>query len=58
MAEPSGGIPFDEGLDAFGRGVPRKDCPYPIGSDEREDWEEGWDQGHGLNEEGDPKEDG
>jgi ribosome modulation factor len=57
MAESIGAGPFDEGLDAFGRGLKRSDCPYPEGSDEREEWEEGWDQGNDLNEEGEPRED-
>ncbi len=55
MAGPMGGTPFLEGLDAFGRGVARQDCPYPAGSEEAEEWEEGWDQGNKLDEEGEPK---
>jgi ribosome modulation factor len=43
MAEPTGGNPFDEGMDAFGRGIERSACPYPEESDEREIWLEGWD---------------
>lgn len=43
MAEPTGGNPFNEGLDAYDHQVPRKKCPYPEGSDEREVWLEGWD---------------
>lgn len=43
MAEPAGGIPFDEGLDAYERDAPRKNCPYREGSDEREGWLGGWD---------------
>ncbi len=57
MAEPMGGAPFLEGLDAFGRGVARQDCPYPPGSEEAEEWEEGWDEGNRLDEEGEPKDD-
>jgi hypothetical protein len=53
--------PFQEGADAFGRGVPRNDneCPHPEGSDEREDWLEerleGWDQEASLDGEGELK---
>lgn len=43
MPESTAGTPFDEGLDAYGRDVPREDCPYSEGSDEREEWLEGWD---------------
>lgn len=57
MAEPRGSAPFLEGLDAFGRGVPRQDCPYPAGSEEAEEWEEGWDEGNALDEEGESKDD-
>ncbi len=28
----------DEGTDSFLRGLPREDCPYPPGADEREEW--------------------
>jgi hypothetical protein len=28
MSEPLGGDPFAEGIDAFGRGVQREECPY------------------------------
>ena len=40
--------PFDEGLDAKLLGKPRESCPYPEGSEEREDWLEGWDSGRVL----------
>jgi hypothetical protein len=50
-----GGDPFREGLDAFGRGIPREECPHPEGTDEREIWQEGWDSGHDLDEDGNPK---
>ena len=33
----------DEGTDSFLRGLPREDCPYPPGADEREGWLTGWD---------------
>ena len=33
----------DEGTDSFLRGLPREDCPYPPGADEREAWLTGWD---------------
>ena len=52
MAEPSGGDPFIEGMDAFGRGVPLDGCPYPDGSDERELWLLGWDEAKRMNEGG------
>jgi len=54
MAEASRGDPFDEGFEAFGRGAPREDCPYPEGSDERKIWEEGWDEAESVDEEGGP----
>ena len=34
----------DEGTASFLRGLPREDCPYPPGSEEREEWLSGWDQ--------------
>ena len=40
--------PFDEGLDAKLLGKPRESCPYPEGSQEREDWLDGWDSGRVL----------
>jgi ribosome modulation factor len=44
MKKAHGRVETDaEGLDAYGRGVPRSDCPYPQGSDEREIWFNGWD---------------
>jgi ribosome modulation factor len=33
----------DEGTDSFLRGLPREDCPYPPGADERKAWLSGWD---------------
>lgn len=33
-----------EGQDACARGSGRSACPYPEKSDERAQWEEGWDQ--------------
>jgi hypothetical protein len=35
MPVSAGGNPFDEGMDAFGRGIERTACPYPEDSDER-----------------------
>jgi ribosome modulation factor len=35
---------FDEGMASYLSGLPRQDCPYPPGSDEREQWLLGWDQ--------------
>ena len=55
MTEPTGNDPFEEGLEAFGRGVARSDCPYPEGNDERERWLDGWDEGADLDEEGEPR---
>lgn len=49
MLEPTGD-PFRDGAEAFERGVPRTDCPYPHGSTEKTLWEDGWDAasaGHG-----------
>jgi len=37
----------DEGADAFLRGLPRENCPYPPGADEREIWLSGWDRAAG-----------
>jgi ribosome modulation factor len=34
----------DEGADSFSRGLPREDCPYPPGADDREGWLTGWDR--------------
>jgi hypothetical protein len=50
MSEPSGGDPFVEGMDAFGRGVPLEARPYPEGSDEQELWLLGWDEAKRMNE--------
>ena len=46
---------YNEGLDAFARGVPRSDCPYPQGSDEREIWLGGWDDAKYYAEDDDVK---
>ena len=54
MAEPSGGDPFIEGMDAFKRDVPEDACPYPEGSDERELWLTGWEEAKRQNEDGGP----
>jgi len=48
LAEPTGGDPFIEGMDSFGRGVPREACPYPEDSDERELWLSGWEEAKRL----------
>ena len=48
MADPTGGDPFLEGMDAFGRGVLREACPYRDGSDERELWLSGWEKAKTL----------
>ena len=34
----------DEGRISFDRGLPRDDCPYPPGSEDREEWLLGWDR--------------
>ena len=34
----------DEGAASYSHGLPREDCPYPPGSNEREPWLEGWDE--------------
>lgn len=44
MVEQTDRKPFDEGMDAYGRGIQRSECPYPEGSDEREEWQDGWDE--------------
>jgi ribosome modulation factor len=33
----------DEGAASYLRGLPLEDCPYPPGTDEREEWLTGWD---------------
>ena len=35
---------FSEGMDSYLHELPRDDCPYPLGSSEREAWLGGWDQ--------------
>ena len=32
----------DDGMDARDGGHPANACPYPVGSDERQEWLEGW----------------
>jgi len=44
--------PFDEGMDAFVRGIERYACPYPENSNEREEWLDSWDQAKYRAEEG------
>jgi ribosome modulation factor len=34
----------DEGTASFLQGLPREDCPYPPGSEDRDEWLSGWDQ--------------
>jgi ribosome modulation factor len=34
----------DEGTASFWHGLPRDDCPYPPGSEDRAEWLSGWDQ--------------
>jgi ribosome modulation factor len=39
---------FGQGIVAYGAATPRDDCPYPVGSDEREVWQDGWDEAKSL----------
>ena len=39
---------FGQGIDAYGAAISRDDCPYPVGSDEREVWQDGWDEAKSL----------
>jgi ribosome modulation factor len=39
---------FAQGLDAYGADIQRDDCPYAAGSDEREFWQDGWDEAKSL----------
>ena len=57
MADQDDNDRFDDGLEAFGRGIRREDCPYPYDSYECETWLKGWDHGHSLDEDGDLKDD-
>ncbi len=34
----------DEGSASYLHGLPRDDCPYPPGADERDAWLAGWDR--------------
>jgi ribosome modulation factor len=36
-----------QGIEAYGA-VARDDCPYPAGSDEREVWQDGWDEAKSI----------
>jgi ribosome modulation factor len=45
----------DEGRDSCLRGLPREDCPYPPGTDEREAWLAGWDKAAGSGCAGSPE---
>jgi len=54
MTNPVDQDPFNEGFEAYGRNEPRESCPYPEGSDERKNWEEGWDEAKSLDEDGGP----
>ncbi|WP_336490453.1 ribosome modulation factor [Methylobacterium nigriterrae] len=36
--------PFEEGIEAHADGIPRSDCPYREGSEERVEWLRGWDE--------------
>ena len=55
MAEPTGGGPLAEGMEAYGRGVRREECPYPEGSEERTLWLKGWEEASGPEPEGNPR---
>jgi hypothetical protein len=37
------GKAVEEGADAYWRGVPRSDCPYPTDTRDGRDWLLGWD---------------
>ena len=39
---------FQQGVDAYGAGISREDCPHPKDSDEREIWLDGWDEAQSL----------
>jgi ribosome modulation factor len=39
---------FGQGIDAYGAAISRENCPYPAGSDEREVWQDGWDEAKSL----------
>ena len=54
MPDPTGG-PFAEGMDAYGRGVRREECPHPDGSEERKLWLSGWDEASGPEPESNPR---
>ena len=34
----------DEGADAYCAAVSRRDCPHPLGTQDRIDWLRGWDE--------------
>ena len=40
----------DEGMDARDSGQPVSSCPYADGSDEHQEWFEGWHERDGLDE--------
>ncbi len=42
-ADPPTGA-LTEGADAFERGWPRENCPYPPDAEDREAWLAGWDK--------------
>lgn len=54
MAEPTGGDPVQEGMDAFARSVRREECPYPEGSEQRQRWLKGWDERAELEKKAEP----
>ncbi len=39
---------FDDGVDAYGRGELRENCPYADDTDERQEWLDGWDEAKSL----------
>ena len=49
--------PFLDGVHARHAGAPRSDCPYPQETEEGVAWESGWDEGGGLDEDGEAEED-
>ena len=39
---------FNEGAEAYGRGVKADDCPYPVGTEQESEWLAGWTEAKGL----------
>jgi ribosome modulation factor len=41
---------FQQGVEAYGAGIARDNCPYPPGTEEREVWQDGWDEAKSTSE--------